>query len=275
MLCSLSIFNIEAQELGQDARPLIRFNDFSAPDISPEEFRLIQALFTSYLSETGELISFRRQPSAVDAGSYWDENPRPLDYSVNVRIRMEHDGHLFQVEITNARTGETYSVNSVYKTTGEIALKARSILEIAFAETIGLDKFARRSPEAVSESQIIGSWKGEDGIEMINLQRGGRGIAFFSSGVQMALSYTIAENTLKVRQASPNSERFYYPLPLLAAMRLAEGAEPMAWELSLYQNGSVLSGIRQATAVRMEYGELGELVHGGDLRQVQWTRAGY
>jgi len=183
---------------------------------------------------------------------------------------------MFLLEITNVRTGETYSLSSIYKNTGELALKARSILEAAFAQTMEPEKPAAISPETLYESLVIGTWRGESGIEMVNLQRGGRGVAFFSSGAQMVLSYSIVDNTLKVWQVSPNSERFYYPLPYFAATHLANGAEPMQWELTLYQKGSVLSGVRQATAVRMDFGQIvGELVHGGDVRQVQWTKVSH
>jgi len=273
LLCSLSFFRMDAQE----AKPLILLDDFSTPGISSEESRLFQALVISYLSELGELISNLEQPPAPDTKPYRNEDAEahPPDYSVNATIRPEQDGYIFLVEITNVRTGETHSASSAHKSTGELALKARSVLETAFEETVEPEKLARFSPEPIIESRITGTWKGEAGVAMINLQRGGRGVAFFSSGAQMALSYVIAGNTLKVRQESPNSERFYYPLPLYAARHLAEGARPIVWELSLYQKGTVLSGIRQATAVKMEYGQVGELVHGGDLRQVQWTKVGH
>jgi len=248
----------------QEAKPLILLNDFSMLGISSEESLLIHDLVVSYLSELGELINDNEGAAT-----------HPPDYSINAAIYQEQDGYIFLVKITNVRTGETHSASSAHKSTGELALKARSVLETAFAETVEPEKLAQFSPELISESRITGTWKGEAGVAMINLQRGGRGVAFFSSGAQMVLSYVIAGNTLKIRQESPNSERFYYPLPLYAARHLAEGAEPMVWELSLYQRGTVLSGIRQATAVRMEYGQVGELVYGGDIRQVQWTKVGH
>ena len=275
ILCFFSIPRIGAE----DAKPLIRLNNFSTLGISSEESRLIQSLFTSYLSDMGELLPYienhHEQPSPASTVSQSGERPRPVDYTINGTIRLEQDGHIFQLEITNVRSGEIYSVSSIYKTTGELALKARSILETAFAESIESDKQVQISPESINESYVIGAWKGEAGIEMINLQRGGRGVAFFSSGAQMVLSYSIHNNTLRVWQVSPNSERFYYPLPLYAAIHLAEGAEPMIWELSLFNRGTILSGVRQATAVRMEFEKVGELVHGGDIRQVQWTKVSH
>jgi hypothetical protein len=266
LLFILSILRIETQEF----KPLIQLSDLSTLGISPEESRLIKALIISYISEMGEL-----KPDLESENKDILIISRPVDFNVKADIRHEHDGHTFFLEITNSRTGDIYTANSIFKTTGELALKARSVIEGAFANTREQDKPASLNPERINENQIAGTWKGEAGIEMINLQRGGRGVAFFSSGVQMVLSWSIAGTTLKVQQVSPNSERFYYPLPLPAARHLALGAEPIAWELSLYQKGTVLSGVRQATAVRMDYDQAGELVYGGDIRQVQWTKTGH
>jgi hypothetical protein len=91
----------------------------------------------------------------------------------------------------------------------------------------------------------------------------------------MVLSYVIENNVLKITQVSPNSERFYYPLPQETARQLAAGAEPMSWELSLYQQGTMLAGVRLSTAVRMEGNQAVELLPGGDVREVIWTRAGH
>ena len=266
LLISVSILRIEAQE----TKPLIQLDDISTLGISSEESRLIKTLITSYLSEMGELINYLEQEPPLD-----NDTSRPVDYTIKGNIRMEHDGHVFLLEITNVRTGETYSVSSVYKSTGELALKARSVIENAFAGTMEPEKQGQINPESINESLVIGTWRGEAGIEMINLQRNGRGVAFFSSGAQMVLSYSIADNILRIWQVSPNSERYYYPLPLFAARQLAAGAEPMVWELTLFQKGTVLSGVRQATAVRMEFEQVGELVHGGDVRQVQWTKTNH
>ena len=269
LLILLSVNCLNAQE----SKPLIQLNDFSTLGISSEESRLIKALFLSYLSEMGELINYLEQEQSLNTAE--KNKNRPVDYSINGTVRLEQDGHIFLLEITNLRTAETYTIRSVYKTTGELALKARSMLETAFAESMEPEKQGLSNPETISENQITGTWKGEAGIEMINLQKGGRGVAFFSSGAQMVLSYSITDNTLRLWQVSPNSERFYYPLPFLAAKYLAAGAQPMVWEMSLFQKGTVLNGVRQATAVRMEYDQVGELIHGGDVRQVQWTKVSH
>ena len=267
LLISSFLYRAGAQEL----KPLIRYNLFFTDDISAEESRLIENLVQSYLSEMGELINYLIEEEPRGDTAYSEK--RPPDFTLNGSIHLDPEGPIFRLEIVNTKSGEVYTVSSVYKSTGELALKARSILESAFAVSIAPEKRQATNPERISENQVIGSWKGEAGIEMIHLQRGGRGVAIFSSGAQMVLSYVIEGNTLRIWQISPNSERFYYPLPLVVAKRLAEGAEPMSWELSLYNQGTVLEGVKLATAVKMDRDRVVELLPGEDVRKVQWTKA--
>jgi hypothetical protein len=111
-------------------------------------------------------------------------------------------------------------------------------------------------------------------VELVRLQRGGAGIAILSSGAQMALEYTIEDNTLKVTQRSPNTERFYHPLPYGVAKQLAAQAEPMRWELLLYEGGTSLRGIKTATAVRYERDTIIELLP-ASAREAEWVKASH
>ena len=248
----------------QEAKPLIQLNPFSIEGIGTEESRLIVSLVQSYLSDIGQVVGHAAPNSS---GNY------PADFSISGAIRMEPDGHIFMLEITNVKTGEVHTVSSVYKNSGEIALKTRSVLESAFAAGgMEPEKKTFSRPEQINESVVIGTWKGEAGIEMIRLMQGGRGLAIFSSGAQMVLAYIIDGNTLKIWQTSPNSERYYYPLPLDAARQLALDAEPINWELSMFQGGTTLGGIRVSTAARMSGGRVTGTLPGGDVREVTWTK---
>ncbi|MDR1279060.1 MAG: hypothetical protein LBK02_09935 [Treponema sp.] len=264
----------------QENKPLIKLNPLFIEGIGIEESRLIESLILSYLADIGELISYfdparTGEPFANDENAP-DSWSRPPDYTVTGTIHLERDSRIFLLELLNTKTGETCSFTSIYKSTGELVLKARSILESAFAAG-GFEngKKTEAPPEPISESQIVGSWRGETGIEMIRLQRGGRGVAVFSSGAQMVLSYVIEDNTLRVWQISPNSERFYYPLPYDAARELSAGAEPMTWELSLFSGGTVLGGIKIATGVQLEGNRALNLLPGGDIREVEWTKVNH
>ncbi|MDR1100166.1 MAG: hypothetical protein LBL28_06755 [Treponema sp.] len=266
----------------QENKPLIKLNPLFIEGIGLEESRLIESLILSYLADIGDLINYfdaaRPEAPLANTGNALESWPwpRPPDYTVTGTIHLERDSRIFLLELLNTKTGETYSFTSIYKTTGELALRARSILESAFAAG-GFEngKKTETPPEPISESQIVGSWRGETGIEMIRLQRGGRGVAVFSSGAQMVLSYVIEDNTLRVWQISPNSERFYYPLPYEAARELSAGAEPMSWELSLFSGGTILGGIKIATGVQLEGNRALNLLPGGDIREVEWTKVSH
>jgi hypothetical protein len=88
----------------------------------------------------------------------------------------------------------------------------------------------------------------------------------------MVLSWAVDDNILTIRQVSPNSERFYHPLPYEIARQAAEGSEPVLWELSLFKGGTVLRGLRINTALRIEGNRVVEFIPGGDIRKVEWTR---
>jgi hypothetical protein len=264
----------------QENKPVIKLNPLFIEGIGIEESRLIESLIQSYLSDMGEVINYfdaALDPNSLsNSGNALDSWTRIPDYTVTGTIHMERDSRIFALEFLNTRTGQTWSFTSIYKSTGELALKARSILESAFAAgDFGAEKKPEAVPEPVSEGRIVGTWRGEPGIEMIRLQRGGRGVAVFSSGAQMVLSYSIEGNTLRVWQVSPNSERFYYPQPYEIAKELAAGAEPMNWELSLYRGGTVLGGVKITTGVQFEGGALVKLLPGGDIREVEWTRGSH
>jgi hypothetical protein len=247
----------------EEEKPVIQMNPLFFEGLGIEESRFIESLLQSYLSDIGVL------GGGLPAS-------RPPDYTITGNIRLERDGHMFLLEITNTRTGESFAFTSVYKSTGELALKARSLLESAFsAGGLESEKKPASRPERLSENLVIGTWKGEAGIEMVRLQRGGRGVAVFSSGAQMVLSYTIENNVLKIQQVSPNQERFYYPFPQEVARQIAAAADPVSWELSLYQQGSVLSGVKLSTGVRLENGAVAELLPAGDVREVVWAKSGH
>jgi hypothetical protein len=275
LLCAVLLpFIVKAEE----NKPVIKLNPLFIQGIGLEESRLIESLIQSYLSDIGEVIDFFDSSLSPDSFSaaerdFTESWPRTPDYTVTGTIHLDQDSRIFSLELFNTKTGETHSFTSIYKTTGELVLKARSILESAFAAGgLAEEKRQKTAPETMTESHIIGTWRGETGIEMIRLHRGGRGVAVFSSGIQMVLSYIIENNILRVWQISPNSERFYHPLPYEAARELAAGAEPMAWELSLYSRGTVLGGIKIATGVQLEGNRVVNLLPGGDIREVEWIK---
>jgi hypothetical protein len=87
----------------------------------------------------------------------------------------------------------------------------------------------------------------------------------------MMLSYFIDDDTLTVVQTSPNVDRFYHPVPLNIAKELVEVAEPMTWEMKLYNNGTDLKGTKKGTAVEYTEDAVKAFLF-GTIRDAEWTR---
>ncbi|MDR2618762.1 MAG: hypothetical protein LBC62_07820 [Treponema sp.] len=264
----------------QEAKPVIRFSPFYTKGIGIEEIRFVESLVQSYLSDFGEVVNYfdNSLPPAGsgDLPAAWTRAP---DYVASGSIYLETDGRIFTLEIHDTMTGKTVSSTTVHRTASDLALKARSLVESIFTPPVQTAKAQDEAdtggpgadPEPITEKDIAGTWRGESGIEMIRLQQGGRGVAFFSSGAQMNLTYTIENNMLKVRQNSPNTERFYYPLPYGVAKQLTAEADPMTWELYLYSGGTHLRGVKISTEAKVEGNLLVDLLPDSS-RETEWTK---
>jgi hypothetical protein len=273
-LAGLCLFSL----WGQSEKPLVMVNPFTIEGLGQEEARIIETLIHSYITVLGtEVIP----PAIAEAeGNGEEETEIPADYTFSGSVTLDGDNRILIMEVGNLRTGETSSYSSSSKTTGELALKARVLVESAFSggtltgnpEGGGRTAIREARPEMLNERNITGTWRGDQGIELIRLQRGGRGTAIFSSGALMNLSYTIEGNTLKIWQNSPNTERYYYPAPYEVAELLTLYAEPMRWELLLYENGTILRGIKIASEARYEGTVVLELTD-GSARSAEWVRS--
>ncbi|MDR1909979.1 MAG: hypothetical protein LBQ35_08725 [Spirochaetaceae bacterium] len=264
--------------------------EFTFPGLGQEEARIIEALLESYLSGRGTLVRSaavpeepqeeipEETPDDVDetGGGVSAAPPETLDYSLSFVIREEEAGRVLEMQVENLRTGELARYTGVYRSTGELALRARGMMETAFApaRNQGAGEGPGFSPASSrvypTERGILGAWRGDRGIAMIRFFPQGRGMALFLSGVQMELSWRIEEGILLVDQVSPNHERYYHPAPYDEARRLVREAEPMHWELALFEGGSVLRGIRRAIGAHpggdAEAGIAGE-------QETEWTRS--
>jgi hypothetical protein len=270
----------------QNIKPLIRLMPFFVQGIGTEESRLVESLIQSYLSDVGDVISYSDYsrgagPSAGLAatprrqvyGFPSEQEMRLPDYTLTGSIYLERDSLIFMLEIGAAASGEINSFTMTSKSIGELVLKVRSLVETAFSPEPERTMLRESQPLNLSEAAIMGTWRGEPGIEMIRFQRMGRGIAIFSSGAQMVISWAVDDNFLRIKQLSPNMERYYHPLPYEVAKRLAAWAEPMIWELQLYENGNTLRGLKTHTGVRHEGERIIELLP-REMLNVEWTRSG-
>ena len=279
------LFFISCLTWSQEARPVIRFTPFVSQGVSSEETRFIESLIQSYIADAGELVfdydnispDSYLPPGVLSAGpegrpsspvlltGSWNKTP---DYILSGSIYLERKTRVFTLEIHDTHSNEVAKTTTTHKTAGDLVLKARSIVESVFRlpilsarEPSAANETGLEISQAITENSIVGTWRGEPGIEIIRLLPGGRGTAFFSSGAQMDLSYAINGNTLKIWQNSPNFDRFYYPYSPEIAKLLSAKAEPMRWEFMLYSGGSRLRGIKISTEIRVLQDETTQLLN--------------
>jgi hypothetical protein len=259
-----------------EINPVIEFMPFVIEGLGPEEARFISALIQSYAASIGE-VALRHDPSAGegenrDASVLAAETTRKPDFILSGSITVEQDNRILSLQVVKTATGETIHHTSIHKTTTDLTLKVRSLIEAVFSTGINRAFAEDLPPETMTEGKILGIWRGDTGVEIVRLQRGGTGIAILSSGAQMNLIYRIENNALRIFQISANTERFYHPLPFNIARTLSVQAEPWQYEFFLYEDGTTLRGTKTFTDVVYEGVRILEL-HPGSVRAAEWTKA--
>jgi hypothetical protein len=268
LLAGVFLLSFPAFLAAEDEKPIVQVSPFIIEGLRSEEGRIIESLIYSYISAIGEVYD----PSDLaNEAAMASEGGQIPDYTFSASVIQDRDSRILVLEIGRPRTGEVNTFTSMHRTTGDMVLKVRSIVESAFSGESGPVRTAEA--ERLTGGGISGTWRGDAGIEMVRLQRDGRGTAIFSSGAQMSLQYSVENNRLTVVQSSQNTERFYHPIPYAVARELAAEADPMRWELWLFENGTVLKGIRVATGVRYEGNKVLEILP-GTAREAEWTKLG-
>jgi hypothetical protein len=243
--------------------------------LGPEEARFISALVQSYVADIGEIMwgydSSPEEAGKADQGSTTVGETRQPDFILSGSITVDQDSRILALKVVKADTGETVYHTSNHKTTTDLTLKVRSLVEAVFSAGLNGTFHEDAAPETMTEGKILGTWRGDAGVEIVRLQRGGRGIAVLSSGAQMNLIYKIENNTLRIFQISQNTERFYHPMPFTIARELSVRAEPWQYELFLYEEGATLRGIKIFTDVVYEDTRIIKLLP-GSAREAEWTK---
>lgn len=258
----------------QEGKPRIGIMPFTVEGAGSDnpQVEIILALVQAYISEVGSNVVFLEE-SPRDIFASGEQTGEIPEYLIFGTIVFEREDRILKLEIQKPGSDERVLYTSSHKTYSDLALKARSVVAGAFSFETG-GRNIRERPENLTVNRITGTWRGDRGIQMVRLERNGTGTAFFASGALMELSYFIGENTLRVSQRSPNTERLYHPLPYPIARQLSAEAEPMRWELRLYGEGAVLKGLRIETAVRYEGDRVLEFLPGAE-QPAEWIKYGH
>ncbi|MFP3089099.1 hypothetical protein LQZ21_02090 [Treponema sp. TIM-1] len=256
----------------QNVKPLVAIMPFTVQGIPIDEAGLIESLIKSYMGDLGTDVVFLDSAISMDT-TYSSGLFRSPEYILSGSILREGENRILMLEFYKQSTGDRVLYTSVHKTLSDLALKTRSLVVSAFDIRSEPERIETEPPEQLTVNKLAGTWRGDAAIQLVRLRRNMGGTAIFTSGVQMNLTYLIENNILKVFQDSPNTERFYHPLPYQVAKRLRAEAEPMRWEFQLYEKGGLLRGKRIETRVRYEGEEILELIPGVE-RPVEWIKYG-
>ena len=242
--------------LGAEEKSKIYVFPLVSDGFNDEEVKSIEYLLFSYLKDIGIIAEEPEQDIDTLAG----------------RLRLDENSRFLDLEIIKP-SGERYFSSHPFKNSGELVLKVRSLLSAAFQK----DQKNQEIPdgtqgEKISREAVSGTWRSVGSIQMMRLERDGTGMLLFSSGAVMQLIYAVEDNVLVAAQDSANNERFYHPLPHAVARSLAEKAEPMRWELKLFDRGTVLRGTVFFTeAVSGEDGLI--TLNPGRTAAVEWQKS--
>ncbi len=272
----------------QSVRPVLSVLPFDYQGVGEDETKTIEKLVQSYISEFDVFrliatsdrdrilserefaISVQSDPSSLSAIG----DLLSADYLLNGSVGAVGDNRVITLSVIKVKTGEKKSLSSVHRSISELALGTRDLVARLFerGEEVSAELPAEESQSVIpTETDIIGNWRGDKGVEAIKILRGGRAFALLSSNAQMELSYTIVGTEIRFTQNSPNTILFYHPVPYKIAAQLVDIAKPMEWRFQLAAKGMVLRGTKSSSAVRYDQDRIIEVMHGAS-REAEWTR---
>lgn len=270
----------------QDSRPVVALLPFESVDTSAAEKKTVENLVQSYVSELGDFrlvtqadrekalseqefaaaVNDPSQNRASDANSLLTAH-----FLLSGSIGTLGDERVLTLEAVKVKTGEKKSVSSIYKSMSDLALGVRSLVLRVFERNDAASN-SQKTASVVKEENLVGTWRGDRGIELVRIFRGGKAFAVFTSGAQMELSYRIDGSEIRFTQTSRNVARFYHPVPYAVALDLVKIARPMEWDFRLAEDGSSLKGTKTATAVAYEGSKIKEIIKEAK-RDAEWTKS--
>jgi hypothetical protein len=254
-----------SRRLGADEwKMIVLVHPLERENVEIEESSFVESLLYSYISAMSDIEVLLEEDRQTE---------KNVDYELFGNLSNDEDSTVITLNVKNSATGEIVAYTSAHKSSSEMVLKLRSIVQTLFHEpAVAADgPSAPAEAEEITLNAIVGLWRADTGIEMINFQRDGTMIAFFSSGERMSLKFTIEGNVLKVIQNSPNRERYYQGLSYDIVRELTQKAQPLYFELQLFDSGLTLRGKRiETSAATGPNGEI-RLTHNTE-HETEWKR---
>lgn len=203
-----------------------------------------------------------------------------FDYVFAGKITGLENGIQLELMLKNSSDKITRRISKIYQSVNLILLDSRVLVSDIFDKSINLsvtynpedsDSKENSEVEEVKNIDILsGSWQGEEGLERVELMRGGRGIALLSSGITILLQIRIHEGYLTINQSGKPMPRQFINLPDEIAKKAAEMGKTPSWKFLVSADNKILVG--EKTDIEIVY-------HGNTLvsvneviKKVRWIK---
>jgi len=269
---------------GQARQPVLRITPFTGSGVGASEASMLERLVNSYIAELkafrvvdaqGQEMALSETETALSLGASTSSAlPLTADYILNGTIGKIGDLFIFTLENTRVSSGEKLAVSDTAHTISDIVLRARNTTRTLFGKQDGPVAMApeiqpadvtvapsSESPapavpapavfKAPSLATIVGTWKGDKGLETVRLFPNGTGLAVLSGGGTLKLRITITGDDIVVKQDQPNDVAMYRgaSVTLDMARRIVAQARPMRWLFTLSPDGLALSGTKESISI--------------------------
>ncbi|AEE16940.1 TP0183 family DNA metabolism protein [Treponema brennaborense] len=216
--------------------------------------------YTQLMSFNGITVTDKRKTRYQDAA----DELRPDALAFHAEIKESEAEWECTLYMDFPAEGKTVSVSNTYDSYYKILTEAKTTLQTLFSDLAAAvtdtsaaatdTSSARRDAIVPTLEGISGTWSGEENINKIVILRGGRGFVIFRNGASMNISVEIKNGQVICTQTGKSNASFFPDMPREIALVAALNAEPIAWTLSLTENGT-LSGIKKTLRTRYDGGE--------------------
>lgn len=292
---------------GQTRQAIVRIAPFTGTGIASSEASMLEKLVGSYVVElkTFRVIDAQGQDSALRetemalglGSSPASEPPLIADYIVSGTIGKIGDIFVFSLDNTRVSSGEKLSVSDTAQSISDIVLRSRNLTWTLFgAKPLPADAGTNKQPDtsipssvalkaietvaiepqsifrAPTISDLLGTWRGDKGLETIRLFPNATALAILSGGGTLKLRVSISEDIIEIAQDQPNDVAMYRAasVSLDLARRIAAEARPMRWLYTLSADGTTLSGTKESIAISGSGDTL--WVDNDYVRSASWVR---
>ncbi|PKL26574.1 MAG: hypothetical protein CVV47_01175 [Spirochaetae bacterium HGW-Spirochaetae-3] len=289
-----------AASFGQTRQAIVRIAPFSVSGVGTSEASMLERLVSSYVTElkTFRVVDDRGQEMALNeteaalAQGRTGAVPSMLtaDFIIEGTVGKIGDVFAFTLGVTKVSNGEKLYVSDTAPSISDIVLRARALTRSLFDQDGAADEVAADPPVAGADNSgsggslssvavktptpddLIGTWRGDKGLETVRIFPNGTGLAILSGGGTLKIRVAIAGDAVQVSQDQPNDVAMYRATSMSfeIAKRIAAEARPMRWLFALSSDGTTLFGKKESVSISGTGSSLE--IDNGYVREASWVR---